>query len=186
VQANTRIAEAERLKINVQREQTVYDRLLMLIQNMRISRNIDQETLAILEPAIPAKRSYTQEIGSLALAGIGGLGLGLGMIVLIAFRDDRFTSISEVSEKLGANVVGQVPEVRTLRLMPPCLCWKLEINAMPTPNLIATCAPQSSSWPRKASVPKSCSSPAHCLTKENPLLPPIWPERWPWAAHELF
>ncbi|MEY2429537.1 MAG: polysaccharide biosynthesis transport protein, partial [Verrucomicrobiota bacterium] len=111
VVANNRIAEAERLKLNVQRVQSVYDRLVMLVQNVGISRNIDQETLAILEPAAVARRSFTQEIGALVLSSAGGLGLGLGLIVLIAVRDDRFTSLVEINEKLSANIVGQVPEV---------------------------------------------------------------------------
>jgi capsular exopolysaccharide synthesis family protein len=115
LEANGRLAEAERLKLNVQREQSVYDRLMVLVQNVGISRNIDQETLAILEPASPAKRAYTREVGLLGMAGVGGLGLGLGIIVLMALRDDRFTSLIEVTEKLGQNVVGQVPEVQSLK-----------------------------------------------------------------------
>jgi polysaccharide biosynthesis transport protein len=111
VEANSRIAEAERLKLNVQRVQSVYDRLAALLQNVGISRNIDQETLAILEPAIPAKRSYRQEISLLAGSGMGGLGLGLAIVLLIAFRDDRFTSVIEINEKFGDSIVGQVPEL---------------------------------------------------------------------------
>ena len=61
VEANATIAEAERLKLNIQRTQSVYDRLVLLVQNVGISRNIDQENLAILEPASPAKRSYASE-----------------------------------------------------------------------------------------------------------------------------
>ena len=53
VEANTRIAQAERLKLNVSRTQGLYDRLVNLLQNVDISRNIDQETLAVLEPARP-------------------------------------------------------------------------------------------------------------------------------------
>ena len=49
------------------------------------------------------------------MSGVGGLGLGLGLIGLIAFRDDRFTSLTEVAEKLGQNIVGQVPEVPCLK-----------------------------------------------------------------------
>jgi polysaccharide biosynthesis transport protein len=115
VEANSRLADAERLKLNVQREQTVYDRLNVLVQNVGISRNIDQETLAILDPASPPKRSYTQEIRLLSMAGLGGLGLGLGFILLIALRDDRFTSLLEVGEKLGQIVLGQVPEIPSLK-----------------------------------------------------------------------
>ena len=114
VDANARLAEAERLKLNVQRAQTVYDRLVLMEQNVGISRNIDQENLAILEPASPAKRSYTQEIGLLAAGTVGGLGLGLGLIFLIAVRDDRLTSLREIRDKVGELIVGQVPEVQSL------------------------------------------------------------------------
>ena len=119
VEANSRIAEAERLKLNVQRIQSVYERLVMLVQNVGISRNIDQETLAILEPATPAERSYTQEISILAVAALGGLALGLGIIALIGFRDDRLTSLVEVNEQLGQVIVGQVPQVLHLKSANP-------------------------------------------------------------------
>jgi capsular exopolysaccharide synthesis family protein len=115
VESNTRISEADRLKLNVQRVKTVYDRLMLLVQNVGISRNIDQETLAILEPATLAGRSYTREIGILAASGMGGIGLGLGIVLLIAVRDDRFTSLIEVNEKLGQHVVAQVPEIQRLK-----------------------------------------------------------------------
>src|SRR5262249_1985420 len=112
MEANIRLAEAERLKLNVERAQTVYDRLAALGQNVGISRNIDQETLAILEPAHPAKRSYKKEGIESALGFVGGLGLGLAIIGLIVFRDDRLTSSLEVNQKLGQLIVGQIPEVK--------------------------------------------------------------------------
>ena len=114
VEANSRIGEAERLKINVQRVQNVYDRLALLLQNVGISRNLDQETLAILEPAIPARRSFTKELGLATAAALVGLGLGLAIVLFIAFRDDRFTSMFEVNEKFGNNIIGQVPELISL------------------------------------------------------------------------
>jgi succinoglycan biosynthesis transport protein ExoP len=111
VDANARIAEAEHLKLNVSRTQGVYDRLVGLLQNVDISRNIDQETLAILESASPAERSYIQDLAALALAIFGGLALGGGIIALITVRDDRFTSVIEVNATLGDAVVGLLPEV---------------------------------------------------------------------------
>jgi capsular exopolysaccharide synthesis family protein len=111
VDANARIAEAEHLKLNVNRTQSLYDRLVGLLQNVDISRNIDQATLAILESASPAVRSYKQELAALALAILGGLALGVGIIALITIRDDRFTSVIEVNATLGDAVVGLLPEV---------------------------------------------------------------------------
>jgi len=111
VAANATIAEAERLKLDVQRTQGVYDRLQLMVQNVGISRNIDQESLAILEPASPTIRSYSKEKTGLVLAIFGGLAAGLGIVFLIAIRDDRFTSVTEVSSSLSDPVVGLLPEV---------------------------------------------------------------------------
>jgi capsular exopolysaccharide synthesis family protein len=110
VEANASISEAERLKLNIQRIQSVYDRLVLLVQNLGISRNIDQENLAILEHASPAKRSYASEKTGLVLAILGGLAAGLGIVFLIGVRDDRFTSVTEVNTALGDTVVGLLPE----------------------------------------------------------------------------
>ena len=112
VAANAHIAEAERFKVSVQQKQQIVDRLGLLLQNVGISRNIDQETLQVLQPASPAKRTYTQEIGSGVAGTFGGLALGVGIIFLITLRDDRFTSALEVVEKFGDSIVAQVPEIK--------------------------------------------------------------------------
>ena len=111
VEANASITEADRLKLNIQRTQNVYDRLSLLVQNLSISRNIDQGTLSILAHASPTKRSYSSEVQGLVLSILGGLASGLGIVFLIAVRDDRFTSVTDVSQTLGDTVVGLLPEV---------------------------------------------------------------------------
>lgn len=111
LEANKRIAEAARLKLNVRRVESVYDRLVALVQNVGISRNIDQESLAILEPASPPKRSYTSEKYGLIIALFGGLAAGLGIVFLIGLWDDRFTSLTEVNAAVGDVVVGMLPNV---------------------------------------------------------------------------
>jgi capsular exopolysaccharide synthesis family protein len=110
-EANARIAEADHLKLNVNRSQALYDRLVALLQNVDLSRAIDQENEAILDTASPALRSYKVEAILLGLAIFVGLAIGLGTVLLIDLRDDRFTSTSEVSEKFDGAIVGQVPEV---------------------------------------------------------------------------
>jgi succinoglycan biosynthesis transport protein ExoP len=114
VEANVLIAEADKLKLNVQRAQAVYDQLTLLVRNVDISRNIDQDNLSILESASAAQRSYSKELIALIMAGVGGLGVGVGLILLITVRDDRFNSVVEVTERLGDSVIGQVPEVPML------------------------------------------------------------------------
>jgi capsular exopolysaccharide synthesis family protein len=111
VDANARIAQADQLKLNVSRTQSLYDRLVTLLQNVDISRNINQDTLAVLDPATPATRSYTLESSIMALALMGGLAGGLGIVLLLAVRDDRFTSVIEVNATFGDAVVGLLPEM---------------------------------------------------------------------------
>jgi capsular exopolysaccharide synthesis family protein len=109
--ANILIAEADRLRLNVNRLQSTYDRLIQLLQNVDIGRNTDQETLAVLDSASPARRTHLRETNALRSAGFGGLTIGLGVIFLLSMRDDRFNSLSEINEKFGHAIVGQVPNL---------------------------------------------------------------------------
>jgi len=109
--ASARLASADGLRQNIARNQSMYDRLTALLQNVDISRNIDQDTLALLESAGPAKRSYQEGRNTIIRAAFIGLAIGLGIIFLLALRDDRFASIIEVTERFGDSVVGQVPEM---------------------------------------------------------------------------
>ena len=117
--ANDRIADAERMKMNISRIQFHYDRVVNLLQNVDISRNIDQGTLAILDPASEAVRSYKQDVSLLAMTLVAGLLAGFGCVFLVAVRDDRFITLADVIEKLGDAVLGQVPEVRKRRRKSP-------------------------------------------------------------------
>jgi succinoglycan biosynthesis transport protein ExoP len=121
VDANSRIAEAERLKLNVNRTQSLYDRLALLLQNVDLTRNTDRETLAILESATPALRSHRRDMMVLVLALLTGASVALGIIFLLELRDDRFTSMLEVNEQFGDSIVGQVPELRGLKNSGPLL-----------------------------------------------------------------
>jgi capsular polysaccharide biosynthesis protein len=80
-----------------------------------VKKNIELETVAILASASPAERSRFEEFVLYGVASAGGLGLGLAIILLLVLRDDRFTSFAEINERLGENVVGQVPEVLGLK-----------------------------------------------------------------------
>jgi capsular exopolysaccharide synthesis family protein len=109
--ANARLAQANTLNQDILTKQRMYDRLVALSDNVRVSKSIDDDTLAINHVASPAKRSYQEAKSLLSQSIILGLGLGLGIVLLIAIRDDRFSSLVEVTERFGDNVVGQVPEI---------------------------------------------------------------------------
>ncbi|MGA2245984.1 MAG: polysaccharide biosynthesis tyrosine autokinase [Verrucomicrobiota bacterium] len=125
-EANERLAKADGLKQEVISKQRMFDRLSSLNDNVQVSQHIDQDTLDILDEASPAKRSYTEAKSMLMQSIVGGLGIGVGIVFLLALRDDRFRSLVEVTEKFGDNVVGQVPELpHSSPAEPPAL---LELN----------------------------------------------------------
>lgn len=111
LESNARIAEAEGLRLQVQRAQSVNDRLVLLVQNVGISRNIDQDTLAILETATAPVRSYRTQGMAVGLGVLGGLSLGMLVVGLLAWKDEAFHSQFDLDEQVGAVVVGQVPEI---------------------------------------------------------------------------
>jgi polysaccharide biosynthesis transport protein len=104
-----KLAEADRLRYNIQRIQSVYERLSLMVQNVGISRNIDQESLAVLEAASPSIRSYSEEKSGLLLAVFGGLAAGLGLVLLISIRDDRIVSAADIHSEVGNAIIGSVP-----------------------------------------------------------------------------
>ncbi len=88
--ANERLAKADGLKQEIASKQRMYDRLSALNDNVQVSQHIDQDTLDILHKADPAKRSYTEAKTMGTQSIIVGLGLGLGIVFLIAFRGRPF------------------------------------------------------------------------------------------------
>ena len=113
--ANTRLAEFDRLKANVQRIQSLYDRLLNLLQTVDVNKNLDQEIVSVMERPGAAAATKLQMSKSLVLAAIVGLLAGVGIVFLVARFDDRFTSMNEVMEQFEEEIVGQVPDVSKTR-----------------------------------------------------------------------
>jgi polysaccharide biosynthesis transport protein len=113
--ANRRMTEFERLKANVQRAQSLYDKLLDLLQSVDVNKSLGQESLSVLEPAstpIPAKLGLSKK---LAIALVLGFALGLGIIYLLERMDDRVTSMTDLVVQFQEEVVGRVPDIRLRR-----------------------------------------------------------------------
>lgn len=89
IEASALTGEVERLKLNVTRSQSLYDRLVTLLQNVAIERNISQDTFSILEPASAAQRTFAGAKRNLAWGGVGGLGLGLVIVGWLALGRAR-------------------------------------------------------------------------------------------------
>ncbi len=112
---SARIAVDDELRDNMGRHKQLFDRFSSMMENVDITKNIEHDPLAILQLSSGASRSYSTLKSNISEAVFGGLALGLGIIALLAIRDDRFGSVVEVSERIGDNVVGQVPEIPNVR-----------------------------------------------------------------------
>jgi len=108
--ASRRLAEAERLNQDAESARSVYDQTRTVLHRAEIGGSVEQETLQILAHAGPAVRSYRQGLRAICLAALAGLAAGLGIVFVVAIRDDRFNSLEEVKQQLQQRVVGQVPE----------------------------------------------------------------------------
>jgi len=117
---NARNAEAERLKQEVARNQALYDRLVSLLQNIDISRNIDLPSLAVLQGASPARRSFRKEIAVSGLGIIGGLAVGIIGALALAIRGGRAAApkLGPVEDiKARRDDEGVVEALRKLKLL---------------------------------------------------------------------
>jgi capsular exopolysaccharide synthesis family protein len=106
--ANRRLTEYTGYKANVDRIQDLYDRLLRLLQNVGLDKNVDQETMVVMDRALPVPRNLTPI--KLALAPIIGLMAGMGILLFLVSQDDRLTSVEELKRRFREKTLGQIPE----------------------------------------------------------------------------
>jgi Mrp family chromosome partitioning ATPase/uncharacterized protein involved in exopolysaccharide biosynthesis len=112
--AGSRLAGAEKLRQEAESARNAYDETRAVLHRAEIGGSVEQETLQILAHAGPAIRSRRGEVLALGLAALAGLAAGLGIVLVVAIRDDRFNSLAEVKQQLQERVVGEVPEVSSL------------------------------------------------------------------------
>jgi succinoglycan biosynthesis transport protein ExoP len=106
--ANSRLTEYNGYKANVDRIQDLYDRLLRLLQNVGLDKNVDQETVVVMDRAVSVPRNLTPV--KFALAPIIGLMAGMGILLFLIAQDDRLTSVAELKRRFREKTLGQVPE----------------------------------------------------------------------------
>src|SRR5207249_4846684 len=97
-QTSQRLADIERHRLNVQRAQSIYDRLHTMLQGLDLNRNLDQETITRMQGSSVAAAKPKGLLGKLARSSLAGLALGLGLLYFLESSDDRFNSISELED----------------------------------------------------------------------------------------
>jgi succinoglycan biosynthesis transport protein ExoP len=125
-EANRRLADLDLLKASIQRQQSLYDRLLMLLQGVDINSNMDQENVTILERADTPQPASLPPLILLAAAVMAGGGFGLGFLYLIARFDDRCDTLDELRDQFDEPILGQMPEVGVKQKNGPTPVLQLE------------------------------------------------------------
>jgi capsular exopolysaccharide synthesis family protein len=115
---NDRLAKSQRLKENVLREQGYYDHLLGTLQNVDLSKNVQQERLSVLQAATPGHPEKRYLPMRIALAVIFGLFLSLGIVFAWYLLDDRFVSFRDIKDQFGETLLGLVPQIKVPRAKP--------------------------------------------------------------------
>ncbi len=118
LEINERLSQSQRLKNNIEREQGYRDHLLGMFQTVDLSRNVQQERLSILQPpttAQPGKRFIPFRI---AIAGVAAIAMGLGLVFVWHLADDRFSSVRDLQDQFGEEILGMVPRIRVSKAKP--------------------------------------------------------------------
>ena len=104
-----RIAEFEKIKSKGERTKGQYDRLLQSQRSVDVTRNIEGDTISILEKATPAQSIRPGLARIMWMGFAAGLLVGLGILFIIDRLDDRIESFHEFRALFKENLLGQIP-----------------------------------------------------------------------------
>ena len=91
----------------------VYQELLARARETTISRDLRRTNVRIVDRAeIPSYPSAPRTLRDLALAALGALLLGVGLVFSVEYLDNRIKNPDELAALVGLPVVGMVPKVR--------------------------------------------------------------------------
>lgn len=109
LEISKKMSDYQEIKERNQRLQTMYDSLLTTENTVDVQKDINPESVAILEPASPAVAASLEIPKRLSIAGLLGLALGVGILFWLDRLDDRPTSFTELEEIFDEPILGQIP-----------------------------------------------------------------------------
>jgi polysaccharide biosynthesis transport protein len=104
-----RLAEYNRIKSNLDRSKSLYDRLVNNLQDVNVTRNVDQDLISILAKAAPASPIIPGLVLVLVLGGSAGLIIAIGVLVLMDQIDDRLASAIDLQSGFAERTLAQIP-----------------------------------------------------------------------------
>jgi capsular exopolysaccharide synthesis family protein len=104
-----RLAEYNRIKGNLDRSKSLYDRLVNNLHDVDVTGNVDQDLVSILEKASPTEPIKLGLVRDLLLGSSIGLLLGLAILFLMDQIDDRVGSLIDLRFRFDERVLVQIP-----------------------------------------------------------------------------
>lgn len=111
-EAGVLIAEHDQLRADVNRLIPRIEKIQELIRNTVLRDALTIENLNKVRAASEAVQYPIKKIPRLIIAASAGLVLGLAIVGLVVFLDDRVKSLTALKAAFEEPIVGQVPEVR--------------------------------------------------------------------------
>jgi len=110
-EASRKMADFDRLKGNLARVESLYNRLLTTAQNVGVSQHLEQENVSVMEHAAGAAPIRVAVLRKLSGAFFLGLLCSLAILYFVDRHDDRISSVSELMQHFDQPVLGHVPSV---------------------------------------------------------------------------
>jgi tyrosine-protein kinase Etk/Wzc len=108
LEASEKLAGFHALNQHDRRLQGMVDQLQATLHSLDVDKGIRQESVAILQPASPARMSPPLLVRQLIMAGLIGAALGLMILFMIDYFDDRPSSFAELEALFPEPVLGQI------------------------------------------------------------------------------
>lgn len=110
--ATTRVyQQAVKLQANVEALKRRVENFGNVVNSVDMGQGLDQDNLQIFEHASTAAAPPLQKAGPVAGFSAAGLIVGMGIVLLLVWFDDRLGSLAELRANVDCLVVGQVPEL---------------------------------------------------------------------------
>lgn len=106
---SSKLAQYERIVASKQNVQTLRDNLQRAMQSIGVEKEINPDTVTMLDrasPAIPARGSLVK---ALVIATVLGLLAGMGILLVVDRLDDRPSSFTDLQDMFDEPVMGQIP-----------------------------------------------------------------------------
>ena len=108
-------ADLSARKAEIEQLQKVTDQMGMQLQASEVDIAMPARVELIEEASVPEGGDELFRTMLTILAGLGGLGLGAGAVVLFEYLRDRLSTAEEISQRVGLRVVGTLPKVARSR-----------------------------------------------------------------------